>query len=158
MFVRLLGSQYSSSLWWTSPYQGRALRYPKAGRGGPLRAPETDPPFAGCQGNLLCRDGGVFASIAGMVASMPCMSMSMSKHRRQPAQKHTDSEARHGMAIGTKAPALLRLLEAATGLATRPHCKAFLVAHSSPFGLNARRHIELRGFPSGQCLVSQGLA
>jgi hypothetical protein len=51
-------SRYSSSLWWTSPYQGWILRYPKAGRGVPLRAPETDPSF--------CRVPGGFA-VSGLL-------------------------------------------------------------------------------------------
>ena len=64
LFVCLFGSQYSSNLWWTSPYQGWNLRYPKAGRRVPLRAPETDP--------SLCRVPGEFA-VSGLsrVADWP---------------------------------------------------------------------------------------
>ena len=64
LFVCLFGSRYSSSLWWTSPYQGWNLRYPKEGRRDPLHAPETDP--------SLCRVPGEFA-VSGLsrVADWP---------------------------------------------------------------------------------------
>ena len=42
LFVCLFVSRTPIVLWWTSPYQGWNLRYPKAGRRGPLRAQDTD--------------------------------------------------------------------------------------------------------------------
>ena len=44
LLVCLFVSRCSSSPWWTSPYQGWNLRYPKAGRRGPLRAPGMQRP------------------------------------------------------------------------------------------------------------------
>ena len=58
LFVCLFGLRCSGSLWWMSPYQGWTLHYLKAGRRGPLCAPETDP--------SLCRVPGEFA-VSGLL-------------------------------------------------------------------------------------------
>ena len=64
LFVCLFGLRYSSSLWWTSPYQGWNMHYLKAGRRDPLCAPETDP--------SLCRVPGEFPTLLLATTPVKC--------------------------------------------------------------------------------------
>ena len=60
----------SSSPWWTLPYQGWTLRYPKAGRGGPSQDQKTDPTLTGARGIHRIGDFGLKCDM--IYAPFPC--------------------------------------------------------------------------------------